>query len=160
MLSEVVSTILQKLLHPLISLFRDSFQNPNDDYISAVYIVNLQIGKQSVMDMEEKDKMWNVGLIFLEGSSIIPRRCCVCGFSLSGSECAVESFPSTLTQIMCYILQANLNGRFLRRPLPMTSHLSPAKLQLRLTQLVTRPKREPNVATERQIGAERDTQRE
>lgn len=58
-----------------------------------------------------------------QGSNIILRRCCVCGSSLSGSECAVESFPSTLTQIMCYILQANLNGRFVPNPLSMTSVL-------------------------------------
>ncbi len=57
----------------------------------------------------------------MEGSSIILKSVCVCGSSLSGSECAVESFPSTLTQIMCYILPANLNGRFLPNPLPMTS---------------------------------------
>lgn len=48
---------------------------------------------------------------------------CVCNSSLSGSECAVESFPTTLTQIMCYILQANFNGRFLPNPLPMTGAL-------------------------------------
>lgn len=35
----------------------------------------------------------------------------------------VESSPTTLTQIMCYILQANFNGRFLPNPLPMTSAL-------------------------------------
>lgn len=32
-----------------------------------------------------------------------------------------ESFPSTMTQIMCYILQAKLNGIFLPNPLTMTS---------------------------------------
>lgn len=47
----------------------------------------------------------------------------MCDSSLSGSECAVESFLSTVTQIMCCILQANLNGRFLLNPLPMTSVL-------------------------------------
>lgn len=55
---------------------------------------------------------------------------------------------------MCYILQANLNGRFLPNPLPMTSALL-ARLQLLLTQPVTQPEREPNVGTEREIGAAR-----
>lgn len=52
---------------------------------------------------------------------------------------------------MCYILGANLNGRFLLSPLPMTSAHTPA--QPLLTELVTQPKRrEPNVGTEREIG--------
>lgn len=62
----------------------------------------------------------------------LPRRCC---------RCAVESFPSTLTQIMCYTLQADLmeDSYSILRP---DKSAPPAKPH----ELVTR--HEPNVGTE------------
>lgn len=123
-------------------------------FVTTADLKDLHMGKIAIHEGSgRKRKMWKVGLFSLsrQGSNIILRRCCVCDSSLSGSKCAVESFPSTPTQVMCYILQANLNGRFLPNPLPMTS-LLPTKRQFLLTQLVTQPKREPNVGTERETG--------
>lgn len=47
--------------------------------------------------------------------------CCCIPFPYLAVNVLLSHSPSTLTQIMCCILQANLNGRFLPNPLPMTS---------------------------------------
>lgn len=80
-----------------------------------------------------------------QGMNIIPQQRCVCVFSFSDSPTAVESFLSTLTQIMRCILEAKLHGRFLTNPLATTSTLLCQSLTSTDT---TRDRREPNVGTE------------
>ena len=83
------------------------------------------------------------------------RQCRVCGYSLSDSVLYVLLSHSPLLWLKSCATYCRLTLVEDSDPILWPRQaFSRAKLQLLLTQLVTQPKREPNVGTESEIGAE------
>lgn len=107
--------------------------------------------KKSLKAVEGKRKRRKVGLCLSNGRVAISSQGSVLWLcALSGSECAVESFLSTLTQIVCCTLQANLMEDSYSILCPWQA-CSLAKRLPPLTELVTRPEKEPSVSAAREV---------
>lgn len=119
-------------------------------------ICNIQMQKKPIMseDCGRKKKKGESRTVLWQGGNIILRKCSVTLPYLAVNVLLSHSFLPWLKSCAAYCRLTLMEDSYsILYPWQVCSQ---AKLQLLLTELVTQPKREPNVSTEREIGVERD----